>query len=51
MSLFGYEEEESCYKLVRVSNFLEKQLYWIQSNRDRNKALSTEEHNLKESDM
>ena len=43
-NLFEHEEQENCYKPVRVSNFCNNNYIEYASNGDRNKTLSVEEH-------
>ena len=43
-NLFEHEEEEKYYKPVRVSNFWSNNYMECESNGDRNKTLSAEEH-------
>ena len=46
MNLFEHEEEENCYKLVRVSNFWSNNYIEYESNGNINKTLSIEEEYL-----
>ena len=43
-NLFEHEEEENCYKLVRVCKFWSHNYIEYQSNGDKNKTLSVEEY-------
>ena len=46
MNFFEHEEEENCYKLVRVSNFWSNNYIEYESNGNINKTLSIEEEYL-----
>ena len=43
-NLFEHEEEENCYKLVRISNFLRNNFIEYENNDGRKKSLSVEEY-------
>ena len=43
-NLFEHEEEENCYKPVRISNYWSNNYIEYESNSDRNKTLSVEEY-------
>ena len=43
-NLFEHEEDENCYKLVRISNFLRNNFIEYENNYGRKKSLSVEEY-------
>ena len=43
-NLFEPEEDENCYKLVRISNFLRNNFIEYENNYGRKKSLSVEEY-------